>query len=63
LFQQTNKEYQNQAERSIFQNEFNYLKSQIVISTWAGTRKLPFAYTKQRIVVIKILKKIFENFK
>ena len=27
-------------------DEFNYLMSQIVISSWGGTRKLPFAFTE-----------------
>ena len=39
LFQLTHKEYKN-------------LKSQIVTSSWGGTRKLPFAFTEHRVAML-----------
>ncbi len=32
--------------------EFNDLMSQIVISSWGGTRKLPFAFTEQGVAML-----------
>ncbi|MCL2073666.1 MAG: ORF6N domain-containing protein [Marinilabiliaceae bacterium] len=32
--------------------EFSYLISQIVISSWGGTRKLPFAFTEQGVAML-----------
>ena len=34
------------------QTEFEILKSQIVISSWGGTRKLPFAFTEQGVAML-----------
>ncbi|MBK6933506.1 MAG: ORF6N domain-containing protein [Saprospirales bacterium] len=34
------------------QNEWNNLISQIVISSWGGTRKLPFAFTEQGVAML-----------
>jgi len=34
------------------QNEFEILKSQFVISSWGGTRKLPFAFTEQGVAML-----------
>ena len=32
--------------------EWEILKSQIVISSWGGTRKLPFAFTEQGLAML-----------
>lgn len=34
------------------QNEWEILKSQFVISSWGGTRKLPFAFTEQGLAML-----------
>ncbi len=34
------------------QNEFEILKSQIVTSSWGGTRKLPYAFTEQGVAML-----------
>ncbi|MCF8296620.1 MAG: ORF6N domain-containing protein [Saprospiraceae bacterium] len=34
------------------QNEFEILKSQFVISSWGGTRKLPYAFTEQGVAML-----------
>ena len=33
--------------------EFENLKSQIVTSSWGGTRKLPYAFTEQGVAMIE----------
>ena len=33
-------------------SEFEILKSQIVTSSWGGTRKLPFAFTEQGVAML-----------
>jgi hypothetical protein len=33
-------------------DEFNNLKSQIVTSSWGGTRKLPYAFTEQGVAML-----------
>ena len=33
--------------------EWEILKSQIVISSWGGTRKLPFAFTEQGLAIMR----------
>ncbi len=35
--------------------EFNNLKSQIVTSSWGGTRKLPYAFTEQGVAMLSSL--------
>jgi hypothetical protein len=34
------------------QQEFEILKSQFVISSWGGTRKLPYAFTEQGVAML-----------
>jgi len=36
----------------LIQNEFEILKSQIVISSWGGRRKLPYAFTEQDVAIL-----------
>jgi hypothetical protein len=35
-----------------FPEEFEILKSQIVTSSWSGTRKLPYAFTEQGVAML-----------
>ena len=35
-------------------SEFKILKSQIVTSSWGGTRKLPFAFTEQGVAMLQV---------
>lgn len=38
----------------VTEEEFEILKSQFVISSWGGVRKLPFAFTEQGLASIPI---------
>ena len=45
-------------------DEFEILKSQIVTSSWGGTRKLPFAFTEQGVAMLSsVLRSKKEAFK
>lgn len=41
--------------------EFTYLKSQIVTSSWGGTRKRPFSFTREEIAMFSKAELIANN--
>jgi len=58
LNQAVNRNLERFPEEFMFQltsEEFEILKSQIVTSSWGGTRKLPFAFTEYGVAMLSSL--------
>jgi len=51
MFQLTLKEWENIRSQIVMTNTPN-LKSQIVTSSWGGTRKMPYAFTEQGVAML-----------
>ena len=52
MFQLTIKEWTDLRSQIVISSSNNNLTSQIVISSWGGTRKLPYAFTEQGVAML-----------
>ena len=52
MFQLTTKEWTDLRSQIVISSSNNNLTSQIVISSWGGTRKLPYAFTEQGVAML-----------
>ncbi|MDQ6764092.1 MAG: ORF6N domain-containing protein [Bacteroidota bacterium] len=52
MFQFTKEEWEDLRSQIVTSSEKNNMTSQIVISSWGGTRKLPFAFTEQGVAML-----------
>jgi len=52
MFQLTTKEWTDLRSQIVISSSNNNLTSQIVISSWGGTRKIPYAFTEQGVAML-----------